>query len=152
MGTTSTSKISQNRRAVAIELHRASLQLLRRLRQVDQDLGITTARLSALSVLVFVGPQTVGRLATIEQVSQPTMTSLVQGLIAQKLIRAKSDPHDRRVRRLHSTAKGKQLLHRGQKKRIDALLALMTPLPKRDWQTLAKAAKLIQRSLDAPVK
>ena len=152
MRTTSRGKSSQNRRAVATDLHRASLRLLRRLRQVDQDLGISTARLSALSVLVFVGPQTVSRLASLEQVSQPTMTSLVQGLMAQKLVRAASDPHDRRVRRLQPTTRGKQLLLRGQKKRIDALLAIMTPLSKPDWQTLANAAKLIQHSLDATAK
>ena len=145
----SSEKSKKNRRSVATHLHRASLRLLRRLRQADKELEISTARLSALSVLVFIGPKAVGELASIEQVSQPTMTSLIQGLIAQQLVKAESDPEDRRVRRLRPTARGKQLLLRGQQKRIDALLVMMTSLSGRDLRTLSSAAELMEGLLDA---
>ena len=78
-------KDKKGRRAVATELHRAALRLLRRLRQSDRELEISTARLSTLSVLVFIGPTTVGKLALIEQVSQPTMTSLIHEIAPTRL-------------------------------------------------------------------
>lgn len=146
----SRNKSKNDRQAVASELHRAALRLLRRLRQSDRELEISTARLSTLSVLVFVGPTTVGKLASIEQVSQPTMTSLIQGLIAQGLVRAESDASDRRVRRLRPTAKGKQLMLRGQRKRVGTLAAMMTSLSERDLKTLSRAAKLMEGWLDVP--
>ncbi|HNO80322.1 MAG TPA: MarR family transcriptional regulator [Phycisphaerae bacterium] len=132
---------------VAEKVHRSALRLLRRLRKADETLSISTARLSALSVLVFVGPQTVGTLARIEQVAQPTMTSLTQGLISQGLVRAKSDQDDRRVRRLEATAKGKKLLYRGRKNRIEILASMMAKLPASDIKVLNRAATLIDQLL-----
>ncbi|GJM23854.1 MAG: MarR family transcriptional regulator [Phycisphaerae bacterium] len=135
------------RNAVAEDLHRSALRLLRRLRKADETLEISTARLSALSVLVFVGPQSVGGLARIEQVSQPTMTSLTQGMIRQGLIRAKPDPNDRRVRRLVATAKGKKLLHRGRQKRIEMLSSMLQRFNVEELQMLARAATLMESML-----
>ncbi len=135
------------RKLVAEKVHRSALRLLRRLRKADEAMDISTARLSALSVLVFVGPQTVGGLAKIEQVSQPTMTSLTQKLITQGLVRAKPDRHDRRVRKLEATSRGKKLLHIGRRNRIEMLATMMTELPTRDVKALEKAATLIEQLL-----
>ena len=65
---------------VADRLHSAAIHLLRRIRKVDEASGLSAARLSALSVLVFGGATTVGALARAEQVSAPTMSRLVSGL------------------------------------------------------------------------
>ena len=64
----------------ARELNSAAIHLLRGLKAVDRRSGLTPARLSALSVLVFVGAMPVGRLAEIEDVASPTMTRIVDGL------------------------------------------------------------------------
>ena len=45
------------------DLHSAAIHLLRGLRAADRASGLTPARLSALSVLVFGGPCTLGELA-----------------------------------------------------------------------------------------
>ena len=135
------------RAVVAEDLHRAALRLLRRLRKADEMLAISTARLSALSVLVFVGPQSVGGLARIEQVSQPTMTSLTQGMIRQGLIRVKPDPNDRRVRQLVATAKGKKLLHRGRQKRIEMLSSMLQRFSADELRVLARAATMMESML-----
>ncbi len=135
------------RTAVAEDLHRAALRLLRRLRKADETLEISTARLSALSVLVFVGPQSVGGLARIEQVSQPTMTSLTQGMIRQGLVRSKPDSNDGRVRQLVATAKGKKLLHRGRQKRIEMLSSMLKRLNADELSALARAATLMESML-----
>src|SRR4029077_15627999 len=64
-------------RDVADRVHSAAIHLLRRVRRVDEESGITAALLPALSVLVFGGPTTLGALARAEQVSAPTMSRLV---------------------------------------------------------------------------
>ena len=135
------------RAEVAETLHRSVLRLLRRLRKVDDDLGLSTARLSALSVLVFVGPQSVGSLAEIEQVSQPTMTSLTQRLIRGGYVRVELDPKDRRIKRLIATAKGKKLLERGRRNRLELLSSMLEALPDADVQLLSRSAATIESLL-----
>ena len=53
----------------ARDLNSAAIHLLRGMRAVDRSSGLTPARLSALSVLVFGGPCTLGQLARTEDVS-----------------------------------------------------------------------------------
>jgi hypothetical protein len=71
-------KIKQGRKAHAFEaadrLHSAAIHLLRRLRMRDYELGIGPAQLSALSVLVFAGPQSLASLAEVEQVEANSYT------------------------------------------------------------------------------
>ena len=64
-------------------LHSAAIHLLRRVRKQDAATGEGPARLSALSVLVFGGPMTLGQLAAAEQVKPPTMSRIVTGLERQ---------------------------------------------------------------------
>jgi hypothetical protein len=68
--------------AVADRLHSAAIQLLRRVRKLDVATGEGPARLSALSVLVFGGAETLGELAAAEQVKPPTMSRIVAGCLA----------------------------------------------------------------------
>ncbi len=96
--------------AVADRLHSAAIHLLRRLRRTDEATGLSPARLSALSVVVFAGARTLGELASIEQVRPPTMTHLVKGLEHQGLVKRESDDDDRRVARIRATDEGRQLL------------------------------------------
>ena len=65
---------------VADRLHSAAIHLLRRAREHDQESGLSPARLSALSVVVFRGPLTLGELAAAEDVRSATMTGIVNGL------------------------------------------------------------------------
>src|SRR5712691_9907673 len=90
-------------RTTADRLHSAAIHLLRRLRRQDEAMGLTPARASALSVLVFGGPVTLGALAQAEQVSAPTVTRLVVGMERDGLVRREADPHDGRVVWLRAT-------------------------------------------------
>src|SRR5256885_16104382 len=63
----------------ADRLHSAAIHLLRRLRVRDRESGVGPAQLSALSVLVFGGPRSLGELADAEQVRPPTMSRIVAG-------------------------------------------------------------------------
>src|SRR3954468_14349028 len=91
---------------VADRLHSAAIHLLRRLRTEDTASGLTAPRLSALSVIVFGGPLTLGALAAAEQVRPPTMTRLVAALEQAGLVARELDPDDRRHVLLRATAEG----------------------------------------------
>src|SRR3984893_10977493 len=99
-----------NALAVADRLHSAAIHLLRRVRKQDSATGEGPARLSALSVLVFGGPKTLGELAAAEQVKPPTMSRVVAGLARSRLIETSADPQDARRMRIRATTQGARLL------------------------------------------
>src|SRR6516165_5444884 len=89
-------EISPNAQELADHLHSAAIHLLRRLRRKDDPTGLNAPRLSALSVIVFAGPITLGDLARAEQVRPPTMTRIVDALLALGLAVKEPHPEDRR--------------------------------------------------------
>ena len=144
-------QLSRVNRSVADRLHSAAIRLLRRLRREDQAMGLTAARASALSMLVFGGrPVTLGALAQAEQVSAPTVTRLIVGMERDGLVRREPDPADGRLVWLHATAKGARLLHAGHRRRVTALEAELAPLSHADRDTLAAATGILERVLQEP--
>lgn len=130
-------------------IHSAAIHLLRFVRIVDEEMGITPARASALSVLVFGGPRTLTELAQAEQVSAPTMSRLVTALEAEGLVRREPHEADARAVRLHATAKARRLLERGRARREQVLAELFAPLGARERETIGRAAAIIERCLAA---
>src|SRR6201981_3177598 len=104
----------------ADRLHSAAIHLLRRLRVRDRESGIGPAQLSALSVLVFGGPRSLGELADAEQVRPPTRTRIIAGLERSGLVRRHATEDGRRVR-LVATAKGTKIMWEGRKRRVESL-------------------------------
>ena len=138
-------------RSVADRLHSAAIHLLRRLRRQDVAMGLTPARASALSIMVFGGgPVTLGQLASAEQVSAPTVTRLIVGMERDGLVRRESDAHDGRLVWLRATAKGTRRLHEGLRRRVAALAADIAALDAADRETLAAAADILERILQRP--
>src|ERR1041385_5653583 len=88
---------------LADRLHSAAIHLLRRLRREDDASGLPAPQLSALSVIVFGGPITLGALADAEQVRPPTITRLVEKLESAGLVERTSDATDKRVSRVEAT-------------------------------------------------
>lgn len=134
---------------LATGLNSVAIHLVRRARRADLALGVTPARLSALSVLVFGGPRTMQELADAEQVAGPTMSKLVAALVADRLVRRVPDASDRRAVRLSATAAGKRLMERGRRARVELLAAELRALPAADRRTVAAAVRIL-RSLEAP--
>ena len=116
-------KTQSEAEVIADRLHSAAIHLLRRLRREDTKSGLSAPRLSALSVLVFGGPVTLGELANAEQVRPPTMTRLISALEAEGLVSREADPEDGRLTRIRATPKGRALLFRGRARRVAALAA-----------------------------
>lgn len=129
---------------VADLLHSAALHLLRRAREEDRALGVSPARLSALSVIVFRGPLTIGELAQAEGVRSATMTGIVTGLEEQGLVRRRPDQRDRRAVRVEATAAGKRILTRGRARRIGAVAQRLGDLGDDDLAALWRAGELLE--------
>jgi len=131
----------------ADRFHSAAIHALRQVRREDPATGVPPAQLSALSVLVFGGPRTLGELAGAEQVRPPTMTRIVQALEQEGLVRRARDPHDGRVQRLHASAKGRRVMQRGRERRITSLAALLERLSRDEIAHIREAAELVERAL-----
>lgn len=129
----------------ADRLHSAAIHLLRLLRREDDATGITAPHLSALSVVVFGGPLTLGELAAAEQVRAPTMTRVVQKLEAAGLVTREPDPRDGRVARVRATEQGTQVLRDGRARRVAVLAERLRALPPEELALLEDAAEVLDR-------
>jgi DNA-binding MarR family transcriptional regulator len=135
--------------AVADRLHSAAIHLLRRLRVEDEALGISAPRLSALSVLVFAGPQRIGELAHLEHVEPPTMTRLVDGLERDGYVARSPDPDDARAVRVEATERGRDAMLEGRRRRVEAFSTLLAGLPRRELAQLARGVTALEHALAA---
>lgn len=133
--------------AVATRLHTAAIHLLRRLRAEDLEAGITPARLSALSVLVFGGPCSVSELAAAEQVSVPTMSRLVSSLEERGLVTRRPDPSDGRAVRLEPSPEGRRMLEEGRDRRVGRLAEMLSRLGAEDLAAVERTAAVLEALL-----
>lgn len=130
---------------LADRLHSASIHLLRRLRVHDAGTGLTSSRLSALSVVVYAGPIRMSDLAAAEQVRPPTISRLVGDLEAEGLVRRTADPDDGRVQRVEATEAGLRLLEAGRARRVEALAGRIEALTAEEQSVLEAAADILER-------
>ena len=128
-------------------LHSTSIHLLRRVRKQDVATGEGPARLSALSVLVFGGPKTLGELAVAEQVKPPTMSRIVAGLARSRLVEITKDRQDARRMHIRATAKGTKLLQKGRQLRIADLARQLERLRPQELTKLSEAAEILAQLL-----
>lgn len=128
---------------VADRIHSAAIRLLRYVRKADLAAGVSGPQLSALSVLVFNGPQTMSQLAGAEQVRLPTMSKLVTELQSRDLVVRSVDPADRRVTRIFPTKKGRTLLEESRRRRLARLVDSLSRLSQPQLTTLAAAADTV---------
>lgn len=131
---------------LADRLHSAAIHVLRRVAREDTASGLGGPALSALSVVVFGGPLSLGKLAEAEQVTPPTMTRTVQGLEAAKLVRRERDEWDGRIVNIHATPKGVDVLQAARARRVAALASSLAGIGERDVRTLERAASLLERA------
>lgn len=138
---------SQSSRA-ANALHSLSIHVLRRARTADKETGLSPERLSLLSVLAFAGPRSVSALAEIEGVSRPAISRIVGSLEAQGLVDRTRDPDDGRGVVVRGTAKGRKLVERGRRRRVELIDKELRGLSRRDLSVLEDALEILA-GLDA---
>jgi DNA-binding MarR family transcriptional regulator len=137
-------EISTDSTQIADQLHSLAIHLLRKLRREDDGSGLNAPRLSALSVIVFGGPLTLGDLAAAEQVRPPTMTRIVNALEEQRLVLKKQDTSDRRSTLLSATPAGKKILMAGRERRVRALAKQIAALSVQQRAALKEAAQILK--------
>ncbi len=138
---------NKDRMEVADRLHSAAIHLLRYARKQDVLSSEGPARLSALSVLVFGSPMTLGQLAAVEQVKPPTMSRIVAGLKRSGLARIDSDARDARRIRVSVTPKGERLLQQARERRIRLLTEVLSALSEQEIAILRDAAGIIEEAI-----
>jgi DNA-binding MarR family transcriptional regulator len=131
--------------SLANRLNSAAVHLLRRISQEDRATGLSTARLSALSVVVYGGPLTVGDLARRERVAAPTISRLVEALVQEGLVTRAARTGDRRVVQLVATPRGRRVLEQGRARRILRLAGELRALPAGELGALEKAVGILER-------
>jgi DNA-binding MarR family transcriptional regulator len=143
-----TREITKKSEAIASELHSAAIHLLRKLRREDDSSGLNAPRLSALSVVVFGGPLTLGALAQAEQVRAPTMTRIVHALVEQGLVVRSASDVDGRTTILTATASGRAVLMAGRERRVRALAGQIADLSAEERQVLESATTILRRVIE----
>lgn len=136
-------------REVADAVHSAAIHLLRAMKGRDKVMGLSPAKLSALSVLYFAGPLTLGRLAEAEQVKPPTVSRLVKDLEREQLVARSPAENDSRSVVVEMTEKGKTLFERARINRLMALETALENLTGENLETLLKAAGLLENAAKA---
>jgi DNA-binding MarR family transcriptional regulator len=142
----------KGRMEVADRLHSAAIHLLRYAHKRDVLSREGPARLSALSVLVFGGPMTLGQLASAEQVKPPTMSRIVAGLKNSGLARIDADARDARRIRVSVTPKGERLLQQARERRIRLLAEVLSEVSGQESEVLREAAEIIERAVRGAAK
>ena len=132
---------------LATRLNSVAIHLLRRLQREDTKLGLSGARLSALSVLVFGGPRTLGKLADAEGVSPPSMTRLVTAMEAEGLVAREKNSADGRSVIIRASAEGERILLRGRELRVEALAGWLAELSPAGLASLDDATTTLESLL-----
>jgi DNA-binding MarR family transcriptional regulator len=132
---------------LADHLHSTAIHLLRLVRVQDAASGISPARLSALSVIVFGGPISLNDLARAEQVRPPTASRIVDALEAEGLARRRVNQQDRRAVLIEATDKGAAILKQGRKRRVKFLASHLSRLNRAELRDIERAEQAIQKAL-----
>ena len=122
---------------------------LRRLTLSRQGLSLTAA--ATLTTLRRSGPSRLTDLATIEGVSQPSMTSLVARLADSGLVQRRTDPGDRRAVLIDLTPAGADLLDRRREDRAARLAGPLDGLDDHDVQAITAALPALARLAGARI-
>jgi DNA-binding MarR family transcriptional regulator len=127
--------------------HHLAIRLLRGLRAVDEAHGFSGPRASALSVLVFRGPQSLSELAAAEGVKPPTMSRLVKAMQTEGLVESQIADDDQRRVRIVASAKGRRLMLKGRERRLAAIAKLLEGASAREVAALKTVTDMLERSL-----
>lgn len=134
---------------LADRLHSAAIHLLRRVAAVDGRTGLSPARLSALSVVVYGGPLSMTALARAERVSAATISSTVAGLEQDGLVTRCRAPGDGRTVMVEATDRGRQVLVEGRQRRVAQLAAGLADLTAADQLALERGVTVLEAMLRA---
>jgi DNA-binding MarR family transcriptional regulator len=109
--------------------------------------GLSRAAASVLVTLRDEGPQRVTALATHENVTQPTMSTLIRRLERRGLVVRKSDAADRRACLVEVTDEGRVVMRARELARSRWLAEQLSTLSAAEREQVALTLKLLERAL-----
>jgi DNA-binding MarR family transcriptional regulator len=130
---------------LAQRLNSATVHLMRALRQGRLASGLAAEHSSALGVIVFGGPLSIGALARTERVGAPAMTKTVGILEAAGLVTRDRDEADARVIKVRATRKANELVLRGREERVVRIGKALSTLSPADTARLSAAIGTFER-------
>ncbi len=114
--------------------------------------GLTAERLSILAILAGSGPQTINKLAEMEQVSAPAITRTVKSLEKQGYVIKSRSKTDQRVVYVAPTRKSQQLLDEARREKQAAIENLLQGVSSSDLQVLQKAMAILVKQIITNMK
>jgi len=121
----------------------AAIRLTRTLRALNRNSSLSGPQISLLSVVVYAGQIAARDLARHEEVTPATISRLIASLEEQKLIVRKRDTTDTRVQWITATARGRQLVRDGHRRRLAPLVDAIHHLPPAQRESLRAATGIV---------
>jgi DNA-binding MarR family transcriptional regulator len=120
------------------------------IRRLPREMSLTA--LSTLSTLDRSGPRRITDLATVEGVTQPSMTALVSALDRSEFVERLADPNDKRVVLVDITASGSRYVRARRRAGAEGLALLIDKLPIEEFDALAAASTALEHLLELDEK
>lgn len=127
---------------LAAELRVAIMRTSRRVRAEGASREISPGQYSVL-VGVVDGPRTSGQLAEREQIQAPSMTRIVNGLVAAGFVTREANPQDGRQVMVQITSAGTEVLQQARSRRTQWLAQRVAALTAEERATLHQAALIL---------
>jgi DNA-binding MarR family transcriptional regulator len=138
---------TQDPMAIGRTLHGLHAAAIRRL---PREMSLTA--LSTLSTLDRSGPRRITDLATVEGVTQPSMTFLVRALERSEFVERRTDSADKRVVLVAITASGSRYVRARRRAGAEAFALLIDKLPADELEALAAASTALEHLLELDEK
>jgi DNA-binding MarR family transcriptional regulator len=110
--------------------------------------NVSFPRMRVISILLDNGPQRISQLAYTDQVSQPSLTVMVDGMEQQGWVERRRDPSDGRAVLVALTEQGKKEVRRVRRIRSEALAQRLSAMPEEFGDSLRDAADSLRRLVD----
>ncbi len=133
------------RSEIAALLHEQFARLTRQLRTLELPHGMTSERLSALSVIDKRGPISVTALAEKEMVRPATMSRMVTALVEDGLVKRGQDKDDGRGVLVTTTSKGRRAFQRAQELRLHHFAEVLESLSSEQLSAMRNLAGALER-------
>jgi DNA-binding MarR family transcriptional regulator len=115
-------------------------------RRSPREMSLTS--LSTLGTLDRSGPRRITDLATVEGVTQPSMTTLVSALERSEFVERLTDPTDKRVVLVAITASGSRYIRARRRVGAETFALLIDKLPNEDREALVAASTALKHLLE----
>ena len=128
---------------LANELRLSIHRMTRRMRQQQPEDDLTLTQISALAIIWREGPITAGELAQREQVRPPSITRVVDGLEAARMVVRKDNPADGRQVLVEITPDGRVRMESYVEAREAWLSQQLRDLSAKDQEILHRASSIL---------